>query len=126
MHGCCFFSMSHFLYHKVPFCTLNVWFCSAECKKEDHVTTFILCLSCPLARCCYCMCCVVYLPVTRALVRTRTTIERYIFHCQRIHKNQTNCAALSEATTLYTRLDCTTHQSPYPPLTPLLFLLFSV
>lgn len=28
----------------------------------------------------------VNLPVTRALVRTRTTIEKYIFHSQRIHK----------------------------------------
>lgn len=28
----------------------------------------------------------VSLPVTRALVRTRTTIEKYIFHSQRIHK----------------------------------------
>ncbi len=28
----------------------------------------------------------VNLPVTRALVRTRTTMEKYIFHSQRIHK----------------------------------------
>ena len=28
----------------------------------------------------------VNLPVIRALVRTRTTIEKYIFHSQRIHK----------------------------------------
>lgn len=67
----------------------------------------------------------VNLPATRALVRTRTTTEKNIFHSQRIHKpRQLHSTYTSNCTENRARLH--SPPEPLPTLTPLLFLLFSL
>lgn len=74
----CFFALLHGMFS----CTIQ-----HQKKRSNPVTAFILCASRPPAHCCI-VCVWPFLPVTRALVRTRTTTERYIFRSQQIHKKK--------------------------------------
>lgn len=97
-------------YTQVPlsasFCSLKLYVvmllfsCTATNKRSNQVTTFALCALRPPAHGCI-VCVWLFLPMIRALVRTRTTTEKYIFRSQQIHKKQASVQHVQR------RLHCT-------------------
>lgn len=83
-----------------PLNCMLLFSCTASYKRSNQVTTFALCALRPPAHGCI-VCVWLFLPMIRALVRTRTTTEKYIFRSQLIHKKQASVQHVQR------RLHCT-------------------
>lgn len=128
----CFFCMFEIVLMPKSHNKLKMYGFTVVYVRSSYYFRHILFLSCPLARFLtglYIAVNKVNLPVTRALVRTRTTIEKYIFHSQRIHKPR---QLHSTYTSSYIENRAWLHNPPEPlptinssPLSPLFGVIWN-